>query len=338
MHRPSWFKDDEVVVSYASTVGINKDGEELYVVDAATGKRTEEINDRLAEDVDAILKGIRTDSVQWVDATVVVETGIAVPVYYDRRTLADYEAELETTWPAFDSMSLGELIDREELTVEGGHGSPSADMRTGTIPYIKVSDLRAGQVNINPTNRVSDIVARRYWGGLDSGLKPFDLITPARTSKNIGDIAVLMPGQERVVLTKEMIVMRPGPEADFDSFYFLWAMSLKVVRQQWQRIVFMQTNREDTGQRYREIQIPMAPTRAERDQIAEPFKAYYEGTAKLREKFLDYLSRDEHHHVFLASVDVAEEEVEEAAGQPQVVAVPSEDAIEDPDNLSEDDD
>jgi hypothetical protein len=30
-----------------------------------------------------------------------------------------------------------------------------------------------------------------------------------------------MPRQERVVLTKEMLVMRPGPIADFDSFYFL---------------------------------------------------------------------------------------------------------------------
>jgi type I restriction enzyme M protein len=305
MHRPSWFRDDEVVISYAPTVGINKDGEELYVVDPVTGKRTDEINDTLAADVDAILGGTATESVQWVDIDAVMDSGIAVPVYYDQRTVNDYEAELEATWPTFESVSLGELIDREELTINGGHGSPSADMRTGTIPYIKVSDLRAGQVNINPTNRVSEVVARRYWGGNTSGLESFDLITPARTSKNIGDIAVLMPGQERVVLTKEMLVMRPGPEADFDAFYLLWAMSLRVVRQQWRRIVFMQTNREDTGQRYREIQIPMARSRREHNEIAKPFKAYYEGTAKLREQFLAYLSHDEHHHVFLASSDAS---------------------------------
>jgi len=308
MHRPSWFKDGQVVVSFAPTAGINKDGEELYVVDSETGKRTGRINDRLARDVDAILAGERSETVQWVDAAVVRQTGIAVPVYYDQRTVADYEAELERAWPDFESVSLGELIDRDELTVTGGHGSPSADMRTGTIPYIKVSDLRAGQVNINPTNRVSEIVARRYWHGPDSGLRPYDLITPARTSKNIGDVAVLMPGQERMVLTKEMLVMRPGPRRAFDPFYLLWAMSLKIVRRQWQRIVFMQTNREDTGQRYREIQIPLAPTRDRRDEIAKPFRIYYESTAKLREEFLAHLSQDEHHHVFLASVEAAEEE------------------------------
>lgn len=314
MNRPSWFRNDKVVVSYAPTVGINKDGEELYVVDPGTGRRTDEINDHLSQDVDAILGGRETDTVRWVDASVVKESGIAVPVYYDERTVSDYEEELNATWPTFESVSLGDLIDREELSVHGGHGSPSADMRTGTIPYIKVSDLRAGQVNINPTNRVTEVVARRYWRRTTSGLRPFDLLTPSRTSKNIGDIAVLMPGQERVVLTKEMLVMRPGEKADFDPFYFLWAMSLKVVRRQWQRIVFMQTNREDTGQRYREIQIPMAPTRAERDEIARPFRIYYEGTARLRADFLQYLAQDEHHHVFLASVEAAREEAEDAEG------------------------
>lgn len=327
VHRPSWFKNDKVVVSFAPTVGINKDGDELYVIDPETGKRTDKINDRLAADVDAILDGDSTDTVQWVDAEVVKAAGVAVPNYYDNRTVADYEAEVNATWPTFMSVSLGELIDDERLVVHGGHGSPSADVRTGTIPYIKVSDLRAGQVNINPTNRVSEVVARKFWKGPDSGLRPFDLITPARTSKNIGDISVLMPGQERVVLTKEMLVMRPGPNATFDAFYFLWAMSLKVVRQQWQRIVFMQTNREDTGQRYREIRIPLAPTRAECDEIAKPFKTYYEGTAALREDFLTYLAKDEHHHVFLASVEAAEEEAEEAQDEVAVEAAPSDDAL-----------
>lgn len=335
VHRPSWFKTGKVVVSYAATVGINKDGDELYIIDPETGKRTDNINDQLATDVDAILTGGTTDTVQWVDAKVVKEAGVAVPVYYDRRTVADYEAELKATWPTFASVSLGELIDSEQLVVHGGHGSPSADVRTGTVPYIKVSDLRAGQVNINPTNRVSEVVARKFWKGSQSGLKAFDLITPARTSKNIGDISVLMPGQERVVLTKEMIVMRPGPNAGFDAFYFLWAMSLKVVRQQWQRIVFMQTNREDTGQRFREIQIPLAPAREERDEIAKPFRTYYEGTAKLRQDFLHYLAKDEHHHVFLASVEAVEEQAEDEAAEPDVVAVPSEDAFADPSDVDE---
>jgi hypothetical protein len=82
----------------------------------------------------------------------------------------------------------------------------------------------------------------------------------------------------------------------------------------------MQTNREDSGQRYREIQIPLAPSRKERDEMAKPFRVYYESTSKLRTEFLAYLSADEHHHVFLASVEAAEEE---AADDPNLEAVQS---------------
>lgn len=288
-------------MSYADTVGINKDGEELYLIDPATGKRTDQINDHLAQDVSAVLSERSTPTTRWVSSATIRRSGIAVPVYYDRRALNRYRQQLKKNWPEFGSVSLGELMSREELVVHGGHGSPAADLRSGKIPYIKVSDLRAGQVNINPTNRVSRVIAERHWKGKGSGLKPFDLITPARTSKNIGELAVLMPGQQRVVLTKEMLVIRPGPKAKFDSFYLLWAMSLKVVRQQWDRIVFMQTNREDTGRRFEEIEIPMAPTARSRTRVSEPFRSYYKGMAELRDGFLEYLSEDQHHDVFLAS-------------------------------------
>jgi type I restriction enzyme M protein len=189
-----------------------------------------------------------------------------------------------------------------------GHGSPSADFRTGHIPYIKVSDLRAGQININPTNRVSDVVAARFWKDGDSGLRAYDLLTPVRTSKNIGEFAVLMPGQERVVLTKEVLVLRPGDNAVFDSFYLLWAMTLKAVRRQWNRIVFMQTNREDVGRRYDEIRIPIPPDKETADACSAAFREYYLGIQRLRGNFLDYLKDDGRHYIFMSSAPAIEED------------------------------
>lgn len=107
-------------------------------------------------------------------------------------------------------MTIGDTVEQGLISIRGGHGSPSNETRVGTVPYIKVSDLRAGTVNINPTNRVPEKVAESFWGGTSSGLLPFDLVCPERTPKNIGDFCVLVPGQEQVVLTKEMIVIRPG--------------------------------------------------------------------------------------------------------------------------------
>ncbi|MFI5003761.1 MAG: hypothetical protein ACHQE6_01985 [Solirubrobacterales bacterium] len=301
MHRPSWFIDGQVVVSNAQTCGINKDGEELYIVDPRTGEHTGEFDDQLGSDVRRVLEGAPSSTVQWVALEEIERTRIVVPTYYDTRANQWFDAYMEIAWPDFTTATLGELQARQELTILRGHGSPAAHLRTGNVPYIKVSDLRAGQVNINPTNRISEDLARQYWKDTDSGLRPFDLITPARTSKNIGDMAVLMPGQERIVCTKEVLILRPGVAASFNSFYLLWAMSLKIVRDQWQRIVFMQTNREDTGDRYLEIRIPVPPTSKRAGEVSRAFSNYYQGIAKIRKEFLKYLGEDKDHHIFLAS-------------------------------------
>ncbi|MDP9363509.1 MAG: hypothetical protein M3Q10_04645 [Chloroflexota bacterium] len=177
------------------------------------------------------------------------------------------------------------------------------------MPYIKVSDLRAGLVNINPTNRVPLRQAEVMWRGTTSGLQPFDLLSPERASRNIGDFCVLMPGQEQVVLTKEVIVLRPGPAADFDQFYLLWAMTLRVVREQWNRIVFMQTSREDVGKRYLEVEIPVAPDASRAREVSEEFRRYFVAVARLREELGACLRRSDH-HFFLSGVDQPPEAVE----------------------------
>ena len=146
---------------------------------------------------------------------------LAVPVYYDRRYEDQFEATLrdDDAFKGFTSMTVAEMIRAGLLTVRGGHGSPSQEQRVGDVPYIKVSDLRAGTVNINPTNRVPRAVARRqFWKESSSGLRPYDLLSPERTSKNIGDFCVLMPGQEQVVVTKEVIILRPGASREVRRF------------------------------------------------------------------------------------------------------------------------
>lgn len=246
-----------------------------------------------------------------------VKLSCAVPIYYDKRLLRHFWAELEKPFfKGFKAKSLGDMRADNQITIRGGHGSPSQEERVGDVPYIKVSDLRAGLVNINPTNRVPRAVARRFWRGENSGLKAFDLLCPERTSKNIGDFCVLMPGQEQVLCTKEIIVLRPGAKANFDAFYLLWAMTLKVVRDQWKRVVFMQTNREDVGGRYLEIEIPVPPSRKDADRVSKPFREYYTTLAAAKEKMQVYLENSEsNHHFFIGATSELDDEPDEDEDQ-----------------------
>ncbi|MCJ7420950.1 hypothetical protein [Sphingomicrobium astaxanthinifaciens] len=321
IHKPSWFSDEAIMVSTASTCGLTKGGRLLPIIDPHTGKRVQEvdpetgaavdaIDDKLKRDALALAGGEKTETLNFIPNSK-IDLHCAVPVYYDQRYQEQFrEAMKDPQFDGFKTDTIGSLIERGMLTVRNGHGSPSADERIGDVPYIKVSDLRAGLVNINPTNRIPLSVAQKFWKGSHSGLEAFDLVCPERTSKNIGDFCILLPGQERVVMTKEVIVLRPGPEADFDPFYLLWALSLKVVRNQWRRIIFMQTNREDVGARYLEIEIPVPPTRARANQISSAFRTYYKSLADSRIAFANYLNESQQHHFFVSGA----EEIPQAPG------------------------
>ena len=282
--------EEEIVFLNARTCGIYKNGAPRYRTDPSTGKRTDQIDNELIEAVHSFVAGTASAAESRVPLSEVYRRRVLVPTYYDSRygdgiikLLADLSVE---------GVTLGELLDRDTIKVRGGHGSPGNDQRTGHIPYVKVSDIRGLRVNVNPTNLVSESVASRFWRRDSSGLEAWDVITPNRASSNIGEFAILLPGEEQIVLTKEVFVLRLLEHDPWDPFYLLWALSLQAVRDQWRRIALMQTNREDCGSRYREIIVPKPPSGAWAREKSAAFREYFTTLAGARDRLVRSVSSD----------------------------------------------
>lgn len=172
MKPPSWAQPGKTWITYAPTIGINKDGKTLYRV-TKEGTRTREVDDTVLSDVTALLEGSNSSTSCFVTTPEsLVNSYLGVPQYYDRISVKEFERYVQTHLQGFTARTLGDLEDAGIISIRNGHGSPSADLRNGDIPYVKVSDLRAGMVNFNPTNMVSLSVAERFWRGSDSGLSP----------------------------------------------------------------------------------------------------------------------------------------------------------------------
>ncbi|MBI3183058.1 MAG: hypothetical protein HYZ28_13050 [Myxococcales bacterium] len=276
---------DEVVLLNPATCGIYKDGGGRYKVDSTTGERTGELDNEMAEQVEAYLSGKPVPGMARVPLAQVYAGRILVPRYYDSRWGEPFAKLCEVE--GWSAVSLGKLEDDGIIQVRGGHGSPSNDRRRGHIPYIKVSDIRSLRVNVNPTNLVSEAVARSFWRGATSGLEAWDLISPNRASSNIGEFAILLPGEEQMVLTKEVFVIRmaAGERQGWSPFFLFWALCLKAVRLQWQRVALMQTNREDVGKRYREILVPQPKSKDWAEKACGAFRQYFTTLAGARSDF-----------------------------------------------------
>lgn len=314
--------EGEVVFLDPFTCGVDKDGGKRYKRDPETGIRTDEVDNQLGDHVERFLSGDTVLPPGAVRASLqdVFSNQVLVPRYYDERWLDGFQDMLDRD--NLSAVSLGELEDEGVIEVRGGHGSPSGDNRHGDIPYIKVSDIRSLRVNVNPTNLVTEAVARKYWRVGNSGLEAWDLVTPNRASSNIGEFAVLLPGEERILITKEVFVVRvargygdgDSERPGFDPFYLLWALCLKAVRQQWQRVTLMQTNREDVGKRYREILVPAPPNEDWARNVSAPFREYFTTIAEARERFAAAVSVSGYEYI--ASALSAGGEIQDVESEP----------------------
>lgn len=283
---PQWASGGLTWVSNAPTIGINKDGNTLYKLDDSTMQRTDEIDDEAERDVNCLLSDSgETRTASFIETKPLSCSLIGIPQYCDRSSVTEVERWIVENLPGCAPVSLAQLVDNGSIETRAGHGSPSLDFRIGDIPYIKVSDLRNGQVNPNSSNRVPPEVAKRFWKADSSGIKAWDVITPARASKNIGEPSIILPGQEQAVFTKEVLILRSTEKALFDNFFLTWALLLPKVNAQWRRVVFMQTNREDLGERWGEIVIPTPLRKETGERLSRGVKKYYNELARIRKDF-----------------------------------------------------
>jgi len=302
-------KANTVTFLNPKTCGIYKNGGVRFKTDRSTGLRTTEIDNELISAVDDYLKSCPSFGQVQIPLSEVFEKKVLVPTYFDDRFNQGIKDLLEAHQT--EGVSIQELLKDNIISIRGGHGSPGNDQRLGSIPYVKVSDIRGLRINVNPTNLVSTKIANRFWRGQDSGLKSWDLITPNRASSNIGEFAILLPGEENVVLTKEVFVFRIIDADIWDPFYLLWALSLKVVREQWRRIALMQTNREDCGSRYKEIILPKPKNAKWAKEVSKGFREYFQTLANAKTQFIDKIKSDKFEYVAnVISGQYQDEEIE----------------------------
>lgn len=278
--------EDSDVVTFMNpqTCGIYKNGSDRFVVDE-TGKRTDVIDNKLLEQAIEYSQGEKKNQYD-IALSTIYKSDVLVPQYFDQSLQQPFET-LKSKYH-FEGISIAELMDEGIITLTNGHGSPSNDLRNGTIPYVKVSDIRNLRINVNPTNLVALELARKFWKTEDgkSNLKAWDLISPSRASSNIGEFAILLPGEEQIVLTKEVFIIRVNKnDYGYTPFYLLWALSLVETRKQWARVTLMQTNREDVGQRYKEIIIPKPVGKEWAEKVSRPFAKYFKQLADAKQQF-----------------------------------------------------
>lgn len=188
----------------------------------------------------------------------VIKSDILIPRYY-------WKSKFDTiqniaSKQNIEMLPIQKLIDEEIIEYFDGNGSPASEFKgTGEYPYIRVKDIVNWQVYKDPTAFIPESEYKSLYR-VEKQLQPKDILFVRRGSYRIGSVAMVSPYDLKVILTREILVIRVVKEQNeygITPEYLLYALSHKFVQQQEENMIFIDTTLPNIANRWKEISIPL---------------------------------------------------------------------------------
>lgn len=265
-------------MAVAEEMGHDHQGKEIY----RWNPITKEINkSELWDDIPLILEEVRKNKMAKYTFDVSSEkakvTGVYVPRYYWQTR--DKEIEDLAAKQKLKLISIQQLIDEGIIAFFDGHGSPEAENKgMGEVPYVRVSDIVNWEIYKDPTSMIPENVYQDFVTPRKE-LKQNDILYVRRGSYRIGGVAMVSPFDTKVLLTREILVLRvikPKNEYDLDSYYLLYLLSNKLVAMQTFNKVLIETTLPNIADRWKELKMPIHTTAEVRKDISRRMKSVIE--------------------------------------------------------------
>lgn len=255
-------QQDRIRMAVAEYIGHDHNGQPIYKTNTK-GEKTKEILDdtvNIIEEIKCInsSKAYEEKYTFEVDAKNVIENDILVPRYYWQEKMETIREKAVSS--NIELVPVIKLIDEGVLTYFDGNGSPASEFKgTGEYPYIRVKDIVNWQLYKDPTAMIPySEYARLY--RQEKKLKPKDILYVRRGSYRIGSVAMVSPYDTDVILTREILVLRLVDENNKYNLtpeYLLYAFSHKLVQEQAEDKIFIDTTLPNIADRWKELYIPI---------------------------------------------------------------------------------
>lgn len=256
-------QQEKINMAVAEYIGHDHNGKPLY--------KYEKINNKykkvLLDDTDAIIEEIKMQREQKnfkrkytfeVDAKKIINSGILVPRYYWNSKKSEIEEKAKRE--DIKLITLKQLIDEKVITYFDGNGSPASEFKgTGDIPYIRVKDIVNWQIYKDPTALIPESEFNRLYKP-SKQLKEKDVLYVRRGSYRIGSVAMVSPYDLKVILTREILVLRVidiNNKYGITPEYLMYALSHKLSYEQSINKIFIDTTLPNISDRWKEIGIPI---------------------------------------------------------------------------------
>jgi len=179
--------------------------------------------------------------------------GYMVPRYYDEpRPSSEFEASVTA---GASKSTLGQLVEDGVLSIRKGHEVGSKAYGSGTIPFIRTSDISNLEISSDPTKSVSEDFYQQYRD--QQRLEAGSILMVVDGRYRIGTTAMLTENNSQCVVQSHLRIISVENTAVLDPYELLFALNLESVRLRIRNLVFVQSTLGTLGKRIFELKIPL---------------------------------------------------------------------------------
>lgn len=203
---------------------------------------------------------------------------ILIPKFYD----PDLTEAAKLAVNQFELSLLGELQQEGKAGSQLGVWLPRENYGSGTIPFVRTSDLSHWRIRPDFKKGVSEEVYKKYKHRIE--VQKDDLLMVAHGSYLIGDVALVNDGDLPLLLSDHVFRLRLRPSSGVHPHLLLAALSTNFVRRQVRARQFSAEIIDKIGDRHLGIQVPIPRQARVRNRIIETVSKVMERHVGVREK------------------------------------------------------
>jgi type I restriction enzyme M protein len=270
--------DYPIFAAIADKIGHDKNGKTLYLTDENGTFLLNEDGDKIIhDDFPSIVKNYQKykkgdnlvySSLGFILHKQEIIDGILIPAYYNpaiKFLLQKYQDQDYTL------ISIKDLINSGMISIARGHEVGAKYYGTGTIPFVRTSDIINLEINNDPLKQVSQEIYEQYRSKQD--IQQGDILFVNDGTYLIGRTAMVSSEETEIIIQSHLKKIRVIKEEIIDKYLLLWSLNTNIVQKQIKSKIFIQATISTLGNRLEELILVIPKDESEKKHISDEFRA-----------------------------------------------------------------
>ncbi len=202
---------------------------------------------------------------------------VYLPKYYN----PELSADIQTLTNSHELVRFGDLVESGDLEVSTGHEVGKLAYGTGSIPFIRTSDIANWEIKLDPKHGLSENIYSQYASKQD--VQANDILMVRDGTYLVGTCAIVTERDTKIVYQSHIYKIRSLTQR-IPPHLLLAILSSPIVKRQIYAKRFTQDIIDTLGQRLHELILPLPKEKVARQNIEQSVRKILENKLQARDE------------------------------------------------------